>query len=265
MEADGEARERVPELELIFERASGTPIRVAGEDIYVASSVTYLPEYLGAPPKESWRKPIVGPPDRPFAELQVVQRLEAGGWTAAWVHRPGRFLRAWEPRDDGPLPKTALALFERIQKRARSTAGAWDILAWKRGKPRFIELKRTHSSDRLRSSQLAWYQAARKEGVPSSAFEVLQWYGGCLKGRVLRLTSYTYDRVNGWAEYREGQLQYGGPSPEGVRHLVDYYRGQIEGTDADLLWLVHMRNSGGITWCEISENMEKTSHRQRPQ
>jgi hypothetical protein len=257
MEAGDDTTARVPELEVIFQRVSGTPIQVAGKKIHVATSVTYLPEYQGAPPKDSWRKPIVGPPDRPFAELQLVRRLEAEGWVAAWVHRPGQFLRTWEPREEAKLPKKALALFERIQKRAGSASGAWDIFAWKKEKPRFIELKRAHSSERLRSSQVAWFRAARQEGIPSSAFEVMEWYGGCLTGRVLRLTSYTYERLDGWAEYRNGAIQYGGNKPDGTRHMVDFYRAQCEGTDADLLWFTYVRNSSGITWCGIEEESDK--------
>lgn len=263
MERKDGVSESAPELTLMFRGLDERRLRVAGEQISVAHSLTHLPEYVGPPPTSTWRKPIVGPPERPFAELQVVQRLEADGWTAAWVHRPGQFLRTWEPREHVSFPKKAQALLERIQKRVGSPSGTWDVFAWRNAKPRFIELKRTGSSDRLRSTQVAWRKAALKEGVPSSAFEILEWHGGSLTNRVLRLTSYTYDRESGWVEYRKGALHYGGASPDGTRAMVEFYRGQVDGTDADLLWFTFVRNSSGITWCGIAESPDRPSRSQR--
>jgi hypothetical protein len=213
----------------------------------------YFPEYAGPPPKRTWRKPIVGPPDRPFAELQVAKRLTDEEWQVAWVYRPTQFIATWEPRTEVQFPRPALALLEQIQNRAGTKAGCWDLFGWKDGQPLFAELKRAGSSDRLRTSQLAWMKAALEEGVPSSAFDVIEWYGGALNGRILRLTSYTYGEATGWAEWRNGRITYNGD----VQSIVDHYRDWGAKTEADLLWLVFARNHSGITWCDIKETSVK--------
>src|SRR5437660_163278 len=96
-----------------------------------------LPMYSGPRPTSSWRKPIVGPPDRPFAELQVVAGLEKLGWVAAWVYRPRKFIASWEPRLVAPLPTEALALHSHIQEQSNAHAGCWDVFAWCDGQALF--------------------------------------------------------------------------------------------------------------------------------
>ncbi len=224
----------------------------------------YFPEYTGPPPTSTWQKPIVGPPDRPFAELQVAKRLrDQEGWQVAWVHRPGQVITAWEPRSEVHFPRPALALLDRIRKRAGAKAGCWDLFGWKDGQPLFAELKRAGSSERLQRSQLAWMKAAREEGVPAAAFDVVEWYGGALQGRVLRLTSYTYDKPDGWAEWRAGRITYRG----GCQSIVEGYRTAEVKTDADLLWLGFAWNHSGVTWCDIRERSvanRKLNHPRRP-
>lgn len=140
-----------------------------------------LPHYFGPAPQSTWRKPVVGPPERPFAEFQVVEGLELRGWVAAWVYRPGKFLSAWEPRRFAELPDRALELHARLEKATRVGAGCWDVFAWQRNKPLFVELKRTGSSDRIRASQLLWRQAAIAQGISRSAFIIAEWSGGCVR------------------------------------------------------------------------------------
>jgi len=139
-----------------------------------------LPLYDGPRPSSTWRKPIVGPPARPFAELQVVDGLEAAGWTAAWVNRPGKFLSTWEPRTAAALPDEALALHDRIRDAGATIAGCWDVFAWRSGDCLFAELKRGGSSDRIKESQLLWRESALRIGVPAEAFAIIEWYGGTI-------------------------------------------------------------------------------------
>jgi hypothetical protein len=197
--------------------------KVGANKISIDFRVAYFPEYLGRPPKQTWRKPIVGPPERPFAELQLVQRLEQEGWTAAWAYRPGKFIATWEPKSPALFPRAALELLERIRKRAHAKAGCWDIFAWKKGQPLFIEVKRRNSSDRVRPSQLAWREAAMQEGVARSAFQLIEWCGGSLKGRSVRLTSFVGPDMNAWVECRNGKLTYGGPAPGSIAPMLKHY------------------------------------------
>ena len=124
------------------------------------------------------------------------------------------------------------------------------VMAWK-PKPRFIHMERAGSSEAIPPSKLKWLEAAVAEEVPSCTFEVWRWFGGALKGRRLRLYSYTYDRVDGYVEYRDGELSYS----DGRKRdeMVEHYRNWGAPTEADLLWLVFARNSDGITWCGIEE------------
>ena len=84
----------------------------------------------------------------------------------------------------------------------------------------------------------------------SSAFEIWRWFGGALEGRVLRLTDYTYDRLDGWIDCQNGYLTYSDGKPWG---MIEFYRKLGAQTKADLLWLVFVRNRDGITWCGIEE------------
>ena len=145
-----------------------------------------FPIYADRSPRSTWRKPVVGPPDCPFAELRIAAELRAAGWAAAWVYRPGQFLSSWEPRQRAQLPPEALKLHRIIEKKAGARAGCWDVLAWKAHQPLFVELKRAGSSDRLRAPQLRWRDAAlglRTFGISEACFLVAEWSGGCLSQR----------------------------------------------------------------------------------
>ena len=78
----------------------------------------YFREYSGPAPKVRLRKPIVGPPERPYPELQIVGRLEAEGWHAAWVYRGRKFLRTWEPREESVPPEDVRVLIDQLNQRA---------------------------------------------------------------------------------------------------------------------------------------------------
>ena len=192
----------------------------------------------------------MGAPDRPFAELQVVKRLEHQGWTAGWLYAPGELISTWEPHEEVQISQTARALLARIEARVGENASCWDVFAWK-PELRFIHMVRAGSPETLPATRLRWLEAAVAEGVPSSIFEIWRWFGGALDGRVLRLTDYTYDRLDGWVEWQNGRLAYSGGKQQD--EMVEHYRDWGAQTEADLLWLVFVRNSQGVTWCGIEE------------
>ena len=101
--------------------------------------------------------------------------LEADGWTAAWVNRPGIFLSTWEPRLPAMLSPNAKELHDRIRNEGSNKAGCWDVFAWRGEECLFAELKRSGSSDRIRESQLLWRQSALRIGVPAEAFALIEW------------------------------------------------------------------------------------------
>lgn len=153
-------------------------IRAGDYEAIVAVHRIELAVYNGPDPTSTWRKPVVGPPARPFAEFQVVDGLEADGWIAAWVNRPGRFVSTWEPRVQVELPQKAIELHDSIRDESGQKSGCWDVFAWRDGECLFAELKRGGSSDRIRASQLIWRAAALRLGVPAHSFAVVEWYGG---------------------------------------------------------------------------------------
>jgi hypothetical protein len=166
-------------VEFRYERdQSDVVVRAGGLEATVRLHRIDLPLYSGPQPESAWRKPVVGPPARPFAEFQVVDGLEADGWTAAWVNRPGKFLSGWEPREVAALPPEALELHDMIRDDGQNRAGCWDVFAWREGRCLFAELKRGRSSDRIRESQLLWRESALRLGVPSDAFAIVEWFGG---------------------------------------------------------------------------------------
>ena len=235
-------------LEILLE---GSPLdfQAGGQQISLGQRWLYFREYTGPSPKKSLGKPVVGPPDRPFAELQVVKRLEHQGWTAAWLYRQRKFIAKWEPREEIQSSRRAQALLAQIKARAGKNASSWDVFAWEPDL-RFIHLVRG-SSKTLPAAKLRWLEAALAEGLPCSTFEIWRWFGGALDGRVLRLTDYTLDRLDGWVEWQNGRLTYSDGKQQD--DMVEHYRDWGAQTEADLLWLVFVRNSDGMTWCGFEE------------
>jgi hypothetical protein len=219
----------------------------------------YFREYKGRRPKHTWnRKPIVGPPDRPFAELQMVERLEKERWIAGWCHRPGQFISTWEPEKRAvQFPAAALALLEKIAAKAGANAGCWDVFAWKDGKPRFVELKRMGSSDKLRASQERWRAAAIELGVPSEAFLEMVWLGGSLDGYSLKAMECIFDQINSWVRYRDGRIEFGGQEPRDAESWFEAYRRDTGLQGADLVWVLFRDNTSGATCWDIKQTKDR--------
>jgi hypothetical protein len=88
---------------------------------------------------------------------------------------------------------------------------------------------------------------------------VLEWYGGNLEGRVLRLKSFTYDKLVGTAEVRNGRLT----GDRGTLGMIEHLRRRGARTEADLLWLTFVRNCHGVTWCGIEERKASPAEQRR--
>jgi hypothetical protein len=231
---------------------TAAPLRfqVGGQQLSITQRWLYFREYFGPAPKNTLGKPVVGPPEQPFAELQAVDRLKRQGWTAGWFYQQREFISAWEPHREAQLSPTAQELLARIDSRAAGNVSCWDVLAME---PEFrcIHMVRAGSPLELPPSKQRWLEAAIADGVPCSAFEIWRWFGGALAGRLLRLTFYSLDRCDGWVDVQKGRMTY---SADSLKGIVEHYRDWGAQTEADLLWLVFMRNSQGMTWCEIDEH-----------
>lgn len=223
----------------------------------------YFREYRGRPPKHTWnRKPIVGPPLRPFAELQMVERLEKDGWIAGWCYRAGRFISSWEPEKRAvTFPPQANELLGNIAAKAGARAGCWDVFAWKDGEPLFVELKRRGSSDEMRDSQKRWRTAAEALKVSPDAFKEYEWLGGNLTGYTLKAMSCYGVDVQSWVRYRDGHYEFGGPDPTEAEDWLRLYQRDTGLKGADVLWVLFRDNTSGVTYWNINQTKVRNKRR----
>ena len=133
--------EAVEEALEIVVSAAPLEFQIGHQRISLKQRWLYFREYTGAHPTNPLDKPIVAGPDRPFAELQAVKRLEHQGWTASWLCGPREFISVWEPREEAQPSCTARELVARINSRAPGDASRWDVFAWK-PELRFIHMMR---------------------------------------------------------------------------------------------------------------------------
>jgi hypothetical protein len=130
-------------------------------------------------PKPEWwnlvpNKPLLRFNGQPiWAEFIVLRELEAEGWQGVWINA---WRRAYwrNPGEVAAVPAPIGDLIDRIAKRTGRRGGCWDICAWRGAELRFIELKQ-RDRDELRPTQRAWRAMALEEGVPLSAFAIVEW------------------------------------------------------------------------------------------
>ena len=136
--------------------------------------------WRGALPQSDFNeKPIVGPPRRPFAELQILEWLERDGWVGGWVYRARKALVAWEPRTFAQIPPAAMALYDDLENRCGGKKkGCWDVFCWRDADFLFAESK--WPDDVIRPSQLAWLDAALDARISEQSFRLVEcvWSAG---------------------------------------------------------------------------------------
>ena len=111
-----------------------------------------------------------------FAELAVLRMFEAEGWQGVWVDSFGRKYRTGIHGNALPvhLPESKEIIIENLKVKTGASGGCWDVFAWRGDQIRFVELKRI-DKDKIRSTQIAWLEAAIDEGFPLSCFTVVEW------------------------------------------------------------------------------------------
>lgn len=133
-----------------------------------------------APPQSYGPKPIVASRGRGvFAEVAIVDLLRADGWEAVWASPFGglRFFADQPNAQRGntvALPAAVAAAVERITAQNGTSAGMFDVLAWKGGDLLFVEAKR-RGHDRIRETQRKWVRAALQVGFSPHQFAVFEW------------------------------------------------------------------------------------------
>jgi hypothetical protein len=114
------------------------------------------------------------------AEIELVRRMRAGGWSAGWVDTFGSAPKAWAEWlvDIGELPPLMRRAYRSITNDTGSSArgGQPDVIAW-RGNDLtsavLIEYK--GPSDKVRPGQDLWLASALRAGISVDQFVVAKW------------------------------------------------------------------------------------------
>ena len=114
------------------------------------------------------------------AEIELVRRMRAGGWSAGWVDTFGSAPRAWASWlvDPGELPTALRRSYNAITNDTGRTGGGGqpDVIAWRGDTLQdcaLIEYK--GPSDKVRPGQDAWLNAALRAGLSPDQFAVVKW------------------------------------------------------------------------------------------
>ena len=105
------------------------------------------------------------------AEVEIVKRLRAAGWEAAWVQafRCGRQTWARYIRDWPDFPATVL----RIPGEAGHQGGHPDVIAWLG--QRVIAIESKGPGDALKPSQVEWFAKALRAGIAPGDIGLVEW------------------------------------------------------------------------------------------
>ncbi len=123
-----------------------------------------------------------------FAELVVQRMAEAAGWSARWVEPYAAapmnpyIMIDWNGDasiggqvrvaiDDADAEKTLARIAER---NGNSYAGCWDVVAWRRTRIIFVELKWT-KHDFIKPTQRTWLKHGLETGLSLDNFLIAQW------------------------------------------------------------------------------------------
>lgn len=135
-------------------------------------------EWLGPPITNTYGgKAVLDYQGRPlFAELVALQIYKESGWEGVWVDTYSSKFRVGLHEDTSPvdLPIDVNAWLQDIIKINGSSKGVWDLLLWKDGKLRFVELKRI-KKDAIRQTQIDFLTSALQCGYMVEQFEILEW------------------------------------------------------------------------------------------
>jgi hypothetical protein len=127
-----------------------------------------------------------------FAELFVVAKLRAAGWTSVWVSPYGglKFIQDWPWNAPKPIVVKASHLPGRVIDRLRDTSelrcqkmgehnvnfyGIPDVIGWRRDDLIMLECKRA-KADSLRTNQETWMHCAILCGCSIKQLGIFEWH-----------------------------------------------------------------------------------------
>ena len=153
----------------------------SGEQISIRKYFLEFKEWEGSPiPNTYNNKAVIDWSGEPvFAELAVLRLFQSHGWNGVWVDSYRRKFRTGLPdiADPVDLPPEQARLIETLRKKTGRLGGCWDLFLWKSEATLFLELKR-QKKDRIQDSQIDWLIAARKIGLNTGNFALIEWHIG---------------------------------------------------------------------------------------
>src|SRR5439155_3488141 len=116
---------------------------------------------------------------RSVAEVELVRRLRAAGWSAGWVDTFGSAPAAWASWIVTPdaLPPPLRAAYVGIRAAATSSAsGRPDVVGWRGDAlPDVVFVEYKGPNDDVRSGQESWFRTAREAGLSQDQLAVARW------------------------------------------------------------------------------------------
>ncbi|MEJ6980532.1 VRR-NUC domain-containing protein [Pedobacter sp. P351] len=122
-------------------------------------------------------KPVIDYKGQPlFAELVALQIYKELGYDGVWVDTYSKKYRIGLLDDTDPvqLPNEINAKLQDIITVNKSSKGVWDLLLWKDGDLKFVELKRK-GKDSIRPTQIQFLDSALRCGYQVQHFEIIEW------------------------------------------------------------------------------------------
>jgi hypothetical protein len=111
-----------------------------------------------------------------FGELAILRLAQKQGWDGVWLdtyHGDKKWRDMPHVSEPVSIPAARGDLLDRIRDRHGRRGGAWDVFVWKNDEVGFLEAKTV--GDGIRPNQRTWLAAALAEGVPPSAFTIVDW------------------------------------------------------------------------------------------
>lgn len=175
-------------------------------------------KWLGSPiANTNGGKAVLDYQGRPlFAELVALQIYKESGWEGVWVDTYSSKFRIGlhENTEAVELPNEIDLKFKEIVTLNKTSKGAWDLLLWKDGELKFVELKRK-GKDAIRHSQTQFLESAIACGFRIEQFEIIEW----------DIDLNTLDKITATLKTGDEQLTYNGNTLK--FSLLDFWKWSV--------------------------------------
>lgn len=153
-----------------------------------------------------------------FAELVALNLYKALGFEGVWVDTYSKKFRVGLPENSEPvqLPVEIDTKLQEIILKNKSSKGVWDLLLWKDGKLKFVELKRK-KKDAIRSTQIQFLNSALECGYRLDQFEIIEWD--------IDETANNLDKITATLKTGEEPLRYNNLNTK--YSLIDFWKWSV--------------------------------------